>query len=271
MPNDPTTNAESSTASFDTSAVGTGVANQPENTIGQAQDTNADSDIPEPFHTHPAWQRIITERNAATERAKALETYEPFKPLIDDFTAKGVKSADEFRALMAQQSEQQQQHNAIENQKHLAARALQARVDRGELDQETAEKQWEVEEERIELQLARQQYRMMHLGTELDTLKASYPLFDPNYVKTMVQYTGRSAEEFARQSHSERLAYKNQVIGEYNQSKQADTSANAHTPESGGVNPPVPKGMPDPQQNPKEFDRWIKAQAEETNRLTGRA
>lgn len=167
---------------------------------GDEVDTTKDEDVPKEFHEHPAWKRIIGERNEACETAQRLESAaKAYESIVTYCKQRGITD-DQFRnalevvtLLNTDPAKAYEKLAPIVEQLELHTgkrlpEDLQAKVTEGTLDPETAseiarlraEKQFAATRGQSEAQ-QRQQAQVASMVQGLNQWDASKRAADPDF------------------------------------------------------------------------------------------
>ena len=185
-----------------------------------------------------------------------------WEPVTQFMRENGFETPEAFMAAVTQQREETQTRSSLDP---IAAR-LTAKVNSGELDWETAETLWQAERDKVLANKDRAMYQDWQSGQQLEQARKNYPEMDEQYVTALAKATGRPIAQLAKESHEARVKFRDDAIAKYN----ADKGKQPAAPEGSGGPPPVPRGAPDPEKDPKGYLAWSDAQAELTQQRYGR-
>lgn len=230
-----------------TPAAGAADANQAQSATGQGNTTSTTSDEKVPWHNDPRWKDWQSEKATLREQAaKAIEyeaklkempdlqariaDFERFAPTIEHLKAQGYDSSDALRAALEAEEQQQFEKNLFAD--------LQGRVDRRELDLQTAQnmqaatlERRQAEKDRLEAQRTLQTAKDYIIGSQVDSLKEKfkYADFDTIRERAAEQY-GKPGFDPAKYIQQEAQKSHSRFVSLLEQQRANDVTQEAQTP-----------------------------------------
>lgn len=245
---------------------------------GQASTGQSATEENLPFHEHPRWKEVMSERDTARQEAAAkaneleqvrqrLAALEPYAPVADEFRNAGLADAAAIRNFTEQQNLQTYRQNLINA------------VEAGAIDPQVAEAQWaaaetkynaaqqnltfQVKQQQLDAQLAKLQ--KLEMDEAVNAAKAKYTDLDPDEwddVREMAAKGVGTIDQIAQKLNTRAVTRQERAIAAYNAKKAND----AKSPPAEGSGGTVPSRSGVPSVDDPNFTKWFHEQANKTAR-----